>query len=78
MLTAGLSLCGSRSSLGTSNLSQWSALLYQVGSFHHNHHDDYDDFTLMMIFSHGTETTHWDHPELVNTFKSLIQFNTIR
>merc|ERR1719331_3700416 len=22
--------------------------------------------------------THWDHPELVNTFKSLIQFNTIR
>ena len=29
-------------------------------------------------FSHGSETTHWDHPELVNTFKSLIQFNTIR
>ena len=33
---------------------------------------------LIMISSHGTETTHWDHPELVNTFKSLIQFNTIR
>jgi len=28
--------------------------------------------------NHSTETTHWDHPELVNTFKSLIQFNTIR
>ena len=33
---------------------------------------------LHFSFSHGSETTHWDHPELVNTFKSLIQFNTIR
>ena len=29
-------------------------------------------------FSHQTETTHWDHPDMVNTFKSLMQFNTIR
>lgn len=32
----------------------------------------------MFIFSHQTETTHWDHPDMVNTFKSLMQFNTIR
>ena len=28
--------------------------------------------------SHQTETTHWDHPEMVSSFKSLMQFNTIR
>jgi len=28
--------------------------------------------------NHQTETTHWDHPEMVNLFKSLIQYNTIR
>ena len=30
------------------------------------------------MFSHQTETTHWDHPEMVSTFKSLMAFNTIR
>ena len=33
------------------------------------------NFTLL---SHQTETTHWDHPEMVSTFKSLMAFNTIR
>ena len=31
-----------------------------------------------ILFSHQTETTHWDHPEMVSTFKSLMAFNTIR
>ena len=32
----------------------------------------------LFFFSHQTETTHWDHPEMVSTFKSLMAFNTIR
>ena len=32
----------------------------------------------LFLFSHQTETTHWDHPEMVSTFKSLMTFNTIR
>ena len=32
----------------------------------------------VFIFSHQTETTHWDHPDMVALFKKLTDFNTIR
>ena len=28
--------------------------------------------------SHQTETTHWDHPDMVALFKKLTDFNTVR
>ncbi len=28
--------------------------------------------------SHQTETTHWDHPDMVSLFKSLTEFNSVR
>ena len=32
----------------------------------------------VFAFSHQTETTHWDHPDMVALFKKLTDFNTIR
>ena len=32
----------------------------------------------IFAFSHQTETTHWDHPDMVALFKKLTDFNTIR
>ena len=32
----------------------------------------------IFTFSHQTETTHWDHPDMVALFKKLTDFNTIR
>ena len=29
-------------------------------------------------FSHQTETTHWDHPDMVALFKKLTDDNTVR
>lgn len=29
-------------------------------------------------FSHQTETTHWDHPDMVQLFKGLAEFNPVR
>ena len=28
--------------------------------------------------NHQTETTHWDHPDMVNLFKNLTEFNKVR
>lgn len=28
--------------------------------------------------NHQSETTHWDHPEMVSLFKSLMEFNSVR
>ena len=33
---------------------------------------------LFLSFSHQTETTHWDHPDMVALFKKLTDFNTVR
>ena len=33
---------------------------------------------MMLFFSHQSETTHWDHPEMVSLFKSLTEFNSVR
>lgn len=32
----------------------------------------------MCIFSHERETTHWDHPEMIELMKSLAELNEVR
>ena len=34
--------------------------------------------TCLYFFSHQTETTHWDHPDMVALFKKLTDDNTVR
>lgn len=33
---------------------------------------------LIYIFSHERETTHWDHPEMIELMKSLADLNEVR
>ncbi len=33
---------------------------------------------MLCLNSHQTETTHWDHPDMVTLFKSLTEFNSVR
>ncbi len=33
---------------------------------------------MLAFYSHQTETTHWDHPEMVHLFKGLTEFNPVR
>ena len=77
MQLAGLSLHRSSISMGESNLSEQSALLYQVIYNHWKHHMQISIY-LLHFFSHQTETTHWDHPDMVLLFKSLTRFNSVR
>ena len=33
---------------------------------------------IQFLLSHQTETTHWDHPDMVALFKSITEFNSVR
>ena len=73
--------------MGQSRISTQSALLYQVrffeklrspNSFHLSLYLLYSLLIIYYHFSHQTETTHWDHPDMVALFKKLTDFNTVR
>lgn len=34
--------------------------------------------TKQFLFSHERETTHWDHPEMIELMKSLADLNEVR
>jgi len=35
-------------------------------------------YTIFYTFSHGTELTQWDHPEMAEILNSLSEFNTVK
>jgi len=58
--------------LGQSHVAEQSALLHQVRPY------EKCERVISRSFSHQTETTHWDHPDMVSLFKHLAEHNAVR